>query len=43
MSSIENAFRILEVVTDHQDSGLTFQNILNRVDLPKRSTHQTLK
>jgi IclR family KDG regulon transcriptional repressor len=43
MSSIKNAFRILEVVTEHQDSGLTFQNILNRVDLPKSSTHRTLK
>ena len=43
MSSIENAFCILEIVTDHQDSGLTFQNILNRVNLPKSSTHRTLK
>ena len=43
MSAIENAFRILEAVVEHQDNGLAFQDIITLVDLPKSSTHRTVK
>ncbi len=43
MGSIENAFCILEVVTEHQNNGLIFQDILTMINLPKSSTHRILK
>ncbi len=43
MSAIENAFRIIETVVEHQDNGLAFKDIIKSVDLAKSSTHRTLK
>ena len=42
MNTIEKAFAILERVLAHQDSGLSFSEIVKTNNLPKSSTHRIL-
>jgi len=43
MSSLASAFKILELVTAEQASGLTFTQILTRSGLPRSSAHRLVK
>lgn len=43
MSSLGNAFNIIENVVAHQSDGLSFTQILDYTELPRSSTHRLLK
>lgn len=43
MSSLGNAFKIIECVVAHQTSGLSFTEILKESELPRSSAHRLLK
>lgn len=43
MSSIRNAFNLIELVVAEQAKGLTFTEILNRSALPRSSAHRLVK
>jgi DNA-binding IclR family transcriptional regulator len=43
VSSIANAFRILEAVVAHQERGLAYSEVVARTQLPKASAHRVLK
>lgn len=43
MSSIANAFRILEAIVAHQERGLAYSEVVTKTQLPKASAHRVLK
>ena len=43
MSSLGNAFKIIELVVEHQADGLSFTQILQETGLPRSSSHRLLK
>lgn len=43
MSSLANAFNILDLIVSHQSEGLTFTDVLEQSGLPRSSAHRLLK
>ena len=43
MSSLANAFNIIDLIVSHQSNGLTFTEVLEESGLPRSSTHRLLK
>ena len=43
LSSVGNAFKIIELVVEHQAEGLSFTQILQKSELPRSSAHRLLK
>jgi len=43
LSSLGNAFKIIELVVEHQADGLSFTQILQESGLPRSSSHRLLK
>jgi DNA-binding IclR family transcriptional regulator len=43
VSSIANAFRILEAIVADQERGLAYSEVVTKTQLPKASTHRVLK
>lgn len=43
MNTLTKAFRIIEEVVFHQETGLSFSEIVSSTNLPKASTHRILK
>jgi IclR family KDG regulon transcriptional repressor len=43
MSTVASAFRILEAVVSHQETGLSYSEVVGRTRLPKASAHRVLK
>src|SRR5512138_2249723 len=43
MSTVVQAFRILEEIVSHQERGLSYSEVVEKTRLPKASAHRVLK